>query len=108
MIRRPPRSTLFPYTTLFRSTEVAALIPLCRDGACPVSLCARRRGKPSLQESVAGVGLLKDHGFVSIQKDAVFRVPADGARQDDFFEIAALLDQVVDGVAVVDPDHVLF
>src|SRR5258707_8447114 len=24
MIRRPPRSTLFPYTTLFRSSEVAA------------------------------------------------------------------------------------
>src|SRR3712207_7952324 len=24
MIRRPPRSTLFPYTTLFRSTAVAA------------------------------------------------------------------------------------
>src|SRR3712207_7611200 len=24
MIRRPPRSTLFPYTTLFRSQEVAA------------------------------------------------------------------------------------
>src|SRR5258708_20914017 len=23
MIRRPPRSTLFPYTTLFRSTDVA-------------------------------------------------------------------------------------
>src|SRR2546426_1676736 len=25
MIRRPPRSTLFPYTTLFRSEEVARL-----------------------------------------------------------------------------------
>src|SRR3712207_7920358 len=25
MIRRPPRSTLFPYTTLFRSRAVAAL-----------------------------------------------------------------------------------
>src|SRR3712207_7956746 len=25
MIRRPPRSTLFPYTTLFRSSEVMAL-----------------------------------------------------------------------------------
>src|SRR3712207_7603596 len=25
MIRRPPRSTLFPYTTLFRSTRVRAL-----------------------------------------------------------------------------------
>src|SRR2546430_16654854 len=29
MIRRPPRSTLFPYTTLFRSHEVA---PLATDG----------------------------------------------------------------------------
>src|SRR3712207_8953027 len=29
MIRRPPRSTLFPYTTLFRSTEILqrALLP---------------------------------------------------------------------------------
>src|SRR3712207_8654183 len=26
MIRRPPRSTLFPYTTLFRSAEGAALV----------------------------------------------------------------------------------
>src|SRR3712207_9592695 len=28
MIRRPPRSTLFPYTTLFRSRVVAAALPL--------------------------------------------------------------------------------
>src|SRR4051794_41547081 len=27
MIRRPPRSTLFPYTTLFRSTLLVALAP---------------------------------------------------------------------------------
>src|SRR2546430_12736216 len=26
MIRRPPRSTLFPYTTLFRSREIQALM----------------------------------------------------------------------------------
>src|SRR3989440_9970555 len=26
MIRRPPRSTLFPYTTLFRSAALAALL----------------------------------------------------------------------------------
>src|SRR6266705_3894490 len=31
MIRRPPRSTLFPYTTLFRSGQ-----PSCRSG-CPSS-----------------------------------------------------------------------
>src|SRR5258705_5015564 len=28
MIRRPPRSTLFPYTTLFRSTGFAGLVLL--------------------------------------------------------------------------------
>src|SRR5258707_10011567 len=28
MIRRPPRSTLFPYTTLFRSIECAAFLPI--------------------------------------------------------------------------------
>src|SRR3989442_10035101 len=27
MIRRPPRSTLFPYTTLFRSAPVACIAP---------------------------------------------------------------------------------
>src|SRR3989442_11645501 len=27
MIRRPPRSTLFPYTTLFRSTRMRGAVP---------------------------------------------------------------------------------
>src|SRR3712207_7157709 len=31
MIRRPPRSTLFPYTTLFRSPYEKAVV-LCMDG----------------------------------------------------------------------------
>src|SRR3712207_7809208 len=30
MIRRPPRSTLFPYTTLFRSIRIAILGVFCR------------------------------------------------------------------------------
>src|SRR2546426_6113479 len=29
MIRRPPRSTLFPYTTLFRSRQTAQNLPGC-------------------------------------------------------------------------------
>src|SRR6516162_8735830 len=37
MIRRPPRSTLFPYTTLFRSRR-SARGPA---GSCPGSWCAR-------------------------------------------------------------------
>src|SRR2546427_6028044 len=34
MIRRPPRSTLFPYTTLFRSIRTSTtLIPYCSSAA---------------------------------------------------------------------------
>src|SRR3712207_7409752 len=33
MIRRPPRSTLFPYTTLFRSQNRGTLIACDRDAA---------------------------------------------------------------------------
>src|SRR5258708_19034467 len=46
MIRRPPRSTLFPYTTLFRSLISHAQRPgrlsavLLHDRACAVALCA--------------------------------------------------------------------
>src|SRR5256885_12230782 len=45
MIRRPPRSTLFPYTTLFRSAEKTGRSRRCRNvsrgGAAPC-----RRGPP--------------------------------------------------------------
>src|SRR5256885_9060432 len=33
MIRRPPRSTLFPYTTLFRSPGAGDDAVLCEDGS---------------------------------------------------------------------------
>src|SRR2546426_11917631 len=33
MIRRPPRSTLFPYTTLFRSLSTVEWIPLSERGS---------------------------------------------------------------------------
>jgi hypothetical protein len=32
MIRRPPRSTLFPYTTLFRSIAVGATVAAAANG----------------------------------------------------------------------------
>src|SRR5256885_11115835 len=55
MIRRPPRSTLFPYTTLFRSHDVGhSRSPLARDhfrppGAVPACRCRGRRAHPSLR-----------------------------------------------------------
>src|SRR6266511_5258220 len=39
MIRRPPRSTLFPYTTLFRSREVQRHVR--RTGRSGADLCRR-------------------------------------------------------------------
>src|SRR3712207_7301440 len=36
MIRRPPRSTLFPYTTLFRSREVRRDLPVRDHAALPL------------------------------------------------------------------------
>src|SRR2546430_7203058 len=39
MIRRPPRSTLFPYTTLFRSDQP---LPWDQRGPCEIALQQRR------------------------------------------------------------------
>src|SRR3712207_8620838 len=43
MIRRPPRSTLFPYTTLFRSARLAAWREFARRYAADPQLNAERR-----------------------------------------------------------------
>src|SRR6266850_6040402 len=46
MIRRPPRSTLFPYTTLFRSSAPPALMRWC-----PLQKhCCRRRSEEHTSE----------------------------------------------------------
>src|SRR3712207_8655506 len=53
MIRRPPRSTLFPYTTLFRSTGVLAQ----RAGRRDVVRARRlQRGLPRLLRGAGGDG----------------------------------------------------
>src|SRR5258708_20238121 len=52
MIRRPPRSTLFPYTTLFRSV-LARLKPLHGGGRGESeTACDSRRGHPRSQRSI--------------------------------------------------------
>src|SRR3712207_8081526 len=38
MIRRPPRSTLFPYTTLFRSILVFVVISVATDERAPAAI----------------------------------------------------------------------
>src|SRR2546430_8189057 len=43
MIRRPPRSTLFPYTTLFRSLSSASSLASERPDRCGSAAAARSR-----------------------------------------------------------------
>ena len=46
MIRRPPRSTLFPYTTLFRSGAALHRHVRCADSAGAAPPLEARRGRP--------------------------------------------------------------
>src|SRR3989449_10801021 len=62
MIRRPPRSTLFPYTTLFRSLEA--------DG----TLVKRSR---ELLEAEIGNFLVVDHDGTIVGCAALYPVPED-------------------------------
>src|SRR2546430_3479495 len=54
MIRRPPRSTLFPYTTLFRSTEagINCALPACRLALRCRSRRKARHAAPATAESM--------------------------------------------------------
>src|SRR3712207_9433004 len=65
MIRRPPRSTLFPYTTLFRSAQLRGdarrvavrgegLRPLHREAGLPQPARAAARGAAEEGRRVAG------------------------------------------------------
>src|SRR2546422_6573872 len=76
MIRRPPRSTLFPYTTLFRSIPIAILLAsvggyfLARKSLGPVvamSSQAGRIGAANLHERLdrKSTRLNSSHGYIS-------------------------------------------
>src|SRR2546429_5433032 len=59
MIRRPPRSTLFPYTTLFRSVAVLARIAVMARAAEDAGVVAAR--SPNLGIRGASVGRSEEH-----------------------------------------------
>src|SRR5256885_3277621 len=69
MIRRPPRSTLFPYTTLFRSATVAEPMTATIEGQNRI---ARIMQKTSLRHEVrpiAGRAMHRDHCGTGIACD---------------------------------------
>src|SRR3712207_9110745 len=67
MIRRPPRSTLFPYTTLFRS----------RRGDPPAGVGGRAWGPERLEDEVVRRGRLLRVARVEVVQDARARLPVD-------------------------------
>src|SRR2546421_12577092 len=73
MIRRPPRSTLFPYTTLFRSKRMLRRY----DRACYLQVVA------ALRHAVPGIALTTD-----------IIVGFPGETEDDFSETISLVEEV--------------
>src|SRR2546422_8263131 len=68
MIRRPPRSTLFPYTTLFRSRSAYRLEELCLEafGECPPPLPAPAAvGAGAGSSDRKSTRLNSSHGYIS-------------------------------------------
>src|SRR2546430_13543232 len=72
MIRRPPRSTLFPYTTLFRSSRAGAAM------TAPVYfLIAERSGVAAHHDSF--VVPLSDPELIAHARDVIARGPEQAA-----------------------------
>src|SRR3712207_7908908 len=71
MIRRPPRSTLFPYTTLFRSRLWRALLAqLPGDVDDHVLLAADGLPPPALQQDVPHVHVVLLGRPIGVQQEA--------------------------------------
>src|SRR2546425_7674155 len=64
MIRRPPRSTLFPYTTLFRSRRQTSSVKSCLSPITP-SRPKRRNKKTSLLKESRSFGGMFSAGYRS-------------------------------------------
>src|SRR5690349_24190830 len=63
MIRRPPRSTLFPYTTLFRSPEFERMMGDARAGRFTmVAVYRLTRFGRSVKDAAARLAELRDMG----------------------------------------------
>src|SRR2546422_8513935 len=66
MIRRPPRSTLFPYTTLFRSH--VEIVEVAARGAEDDALARPRHGLGSPQGCKAFLGFLRRWSMLTLNK----------------------------------------
>src|SRR3712207_7494119 len=102
MIRRPPRSTLFPYTTLFRSSTVACLRTrsmyrcisrVLRGARAPLSVTPGQRRSSAVETSqgVATVSRSEEHtSELQSRQYLVCRLLLEKKKNDIFPYINAL------------------
>src|SRR3712207_699481 len=116
MIRRPPRSTLFPYTTLFRSVDTGELTA---GGIDPVSVIERygdRVWHVQLKDALAvddAEEYLQPHAHWTVRvRGGAREVPrwfaepgADGGLVDVAAVVRALQDARYEGWVVVESDQ---
>src|SRR2546426_4291977 len=86
MIRRPPRSTLFPYTTLFRSPDTTGAVLVLHDISELRRLERVRRGFRSGEHTseiqspfnfVCRLLLEKKKKIMSVRNSGLFKLPSD-------------------------------
>src|SRR2546430_9824166 len=69
MIRRPPRSTLFPYTTLFRSLVLGLLFLFCFLGPLVWRIDADAINVTNVSSTLAGPSLQHPFGTDDVGRD---------------------------------------
>src|SRR3989454_5526882 len=107
MIRRPPRSTLFPYTTLFRSVDMGTAEKVCA-AALAIDEQARRFARPLADVSLV---LLELGGAFTAAVAVVGGRIVDGVGGSSGplgFRAAGALDGEVAYLAGAGPEQLLF
>src|SRR3712207_7593803 len=107
MIRRPPRSTLFPYTTLFRSVVASPLklLDCCpfSDGASGVVLCSEEFAKKSGRPYVEIIGSGRGASPAAVQgREDITTIPSTVAAARQAYKMAGVSPQDIDFAEVHD------
>src|SRR2546430_9286082 len=97
MIRRPPRSTLFPYTTLFRSCHRVGHADRLQSPSGPFPVPALLIGKPRLVTDEALISAIPDL-VAFIRRDGVILNHLGGRTAGGLGDLSRIDGQHVDAV----------
>src|SRR3989442_10756510 len=94
MIRRPPRSTLFPYTTLFRSERAAEKLGIPFLGRVPIDPAIRVGGDMGLPLVVANPDSPQAKAFMDIASRIAARISVLTAAASGMVPVESLLQKI--------------